>query len=314
MKSFFFLLLSLLTMVTAVNAQEFDSVIVRNGGSITVRNPGTYPWGINLDLSFPGGWAREFSLAYKGKGKLFSFGAKGTDGDLDYGYIGGNTTDPSAYQSPWMTFKGNGFVGINTLTPSARLEISGGPLWTTNGWRKSLKIQHDAAVEFTGLDKSFGLGTSGNMFYFFHTKQDGTGPADYYMVANGNTGNVTIGGGLDTQEAVTPYKLAVNGAIGARRIRVQQGPWADHVFYDDYDLPKLSDIEKYIKKNKHLEGIPSQEEVHKDGIDLGEMNKLLLQKIEELTLHIIDLNKKVEVLQQAQKKNKLYNSKRTGDG
>ncbi|HEY9259077.1 hypothetical protein [Chitinophaga sp.] len=87
------------------------------------------------------------------------------------------------------------------------------------------------------------------------------------------------------------YKLAVEGTIGARRVKVTQGSWADFVFYPDYKLPSLEEVEQFVKTNQHLPEIPSAKEVEKEGLDVGEMNKKLLQKIEELTLYIIEIRK-----------------------
>ncbi|MCG2611007.1 hypothetical protein LZZ90_05760 [Flavobacterium sp. SM15] len=92
------------------------------------------------------------------------------------------------------------------------------------------------------------------------------------------------------------YRLAVNGAVRAHRVKVYT-TWADFVFEDNYKLPTLQEVEKHIKEKGHLKDIPSASEVEKNGIELGEMNKLLLQKVEELTLYIIELNKKIETLQ-----------------
>lgn len=89
------------------------------------------------------------------------------------------------------------------------------------------------------------------------------------------------------------YRLSVNGSIRAHRIKVYT-TWADYVFHDDYKLPTLEEVENHINEKGHLIDIPSAKEVDANGIDLGEMNKLLLQKIEELTLYIIDLDKKIE--------------------
>lgn len=105
-------------------------------------------------------------------------------------------------------------------------------------------------------------------------------------------GNKNVGIGVDNPT----YKLTVNGAIGARSVKVSQEAWADYVFHPDYNLPKLPVVEQFIKENKHLPGIPSEKEVLEKGIDLGEINKLYLQKIEELTLYVIDLQKQVDVL------------------
>lgn len=92
-----------------------------------------------------------------------------------------------------------------------------------------------------------------------------------------------------------PYKLAVEGWLGARKIKVTAAnPWSDYVFDNDYRLWTLAEVEKYISDHKHLPDIPSAAEVAKDGIDVGENQALLLKKIEELTLYMIDQNKRTE--------------------
>lgn len=89
------------------------------------------------------------------------------------------------------------------------------------------------------------------------------------------------------------YALAVAGKIVSEEVKVAlQTSWPDYVFKKEYDLPSLMDVEMYIKKEGHLKNIPSEEEVLKNGINLGEMNAKLLQKIEELTLYIIEQQKK----------------------
>jgi hypothetical protein len=84
------------------------------------------------------------------------------------------------------------------------------------------------------------------------------------------------------------YRLAVNGKIRAQEIKVEASPWPDYVFEKSYRLPGLLETEKHIKEKGHLPGIPSAAEVKANGIDLGEMNAKLLQKIEELTLYLIE--------------------------
>ncbi|CAL1519022.1 hypothetical protein [Chitinophaga sp. MM2321] len=70
-----------------------------------------------------------------------------------------------------------------------------------------------------------------------------------------------------------------------------QTGWPDYVFHPDYELPSLQYVERFIREHRHLPGVASEKEILKDGLDLGEMNKTLLQKIEELTLYVIDLKK-----------------------
>ncbi len=98
------------------------------------------------------------------------------------------------------------------------------------------------------------------------------------------------------------YRLAVKGAIRADRVRVYT-TWADFVFEKNYQLPSLEEVEKHIVEKGHLKDIPSAKEVEEKGIELGEMNKRLLQKVEELTLYIIEMNKELqEVKNQLNKK------------
>ncbi|WP_303316204.1 hypothetical protein Q4Q34_12525 [Flavivirga abyssicola] len=114
--------------------------------------------------------------------------------------------------------------------------------------------------------------------------------ADVYV----ETGNVGIGTNSFVDGGDT-YRLSVKGKVRAEEVKVYN-TWADFVFQTGYKLPTLKEVEEYIKENGHLKDIPSAEEVKANGIELGEMNKLLLQKIEELTLYVIDLKKEIEIL------------------
>lgn len=94
------------------------------------------------------------------------------------------------------------------------------------------------------------------------------------------------------------YKLAVAGSMIAESIKVKlAATWPDYVFAKDYPLPSLNEMELHIKEKGHLSDIPSATEVKAKGIDLGDMNAKLLKKIEELTLHLIEQNKRVEKLE-----------------
>jgi hypothetical protein len=96
------------------------------------------------------------------------------------------------------------------------------------------------------------------------------------------------------------FRLSVNGNIRAHRVKVYT-TWADYVFEKNYKLPTLQEVENQIKLNGHLFDIPSSKEVEEKGIELGEMNKLLLQKVEELTLYVIQMNKEIELLKSKSK-------------
>ncbi len=121
------------------------------------------------------------------------------------------------------------------------------------------------------------------------------GSAHGVLSLNPDGGAVVIGG---TTDPGSNYKLTVEGRIGAREVKVTlQNPWPDYVFSPGYRLPDLSKIEQHILTYRHLPGIPSSAEVEKNGgIDLGEMNRKLLEKLEELTLYIIAQQKEIEKL------------------
>ena len=108
--------------------------------------------------------------------------------------------------------------------------------------------------------------------------------------------NENIGIGTNSfSDGLIEYRLSVDGRIRAEGIKVYN-TWADFVFEADYNLPTLSEVETFIKEHGHLKDIPSGAEVEEHGIDLGEMNKLLLQKVEELTLYVIQFNKEMNEL------------------
>lgn len=100
---------------------------------------------------------------------------------------------------------------------------------------------------------------------------------------------------------VSGYRLFVTGGILADEVRVNLssgGTWADYVFHKDYDLKPIAEVEQFIADNGHLPNVPSAQQVKEDGIALGEMAKIQQEKIEELTLYIIALNKKLEAQEQ----------------
>lgn len=114
-------------------------------------------------------------------------------------------------------------------------------------------------------------------------------PGGDVIIATGG-GNVGIG-----TENTAGYKLAVNGFIRAKELRINTG-WADYVFEKDYPLMSLEDIERFIQTNKHLPNIPPAAELIENGVDVSKIQEKMMAKIEELTLHLIEANKQIKKL------------------
>lgn len=117
--------------------------------------------------------------------------------------------------------------------------------------------------------------------------------SDTYLAKNAlfvsaATGNVGIG----VTTGLTA-KLSVKGEVRAQKVKVTQAGWPDYVFDSAYNLKSLREVETFVKNNQHLPEIPSAKEVSENGLDLGDMQARLLRKIEELTLHMIEQEKKI---------------------
>ncbi|NQX38341.1 hypothetical protein SAMN05421820_101357 [Pedobacter steynii] len=194
------------------------------------------------------------------------------------------------------TFVNNGEkVGIGTLSPQTPLTVYN----TAGGGHITIQVSDVPAVASRAdLDYQIVNGhTIGRISSYYSTSADGgSGGLWFWTRSNGNlqrnmaidpNGNVGIG-----TSGVTGYKLAVQGDIIAESIKVaMRTNWPDFVFDTKYRLQPLEQVEQHIKQFKHLPNIPSAAEVKEKGLDLGANQAKLLQKIEELTLYLIDQNK-----------------------
>lgn len=111
-------------------------------------------------------------------------------------------------------------------------------------------------------------------------------------------GRIYVGSGLWNRTFFSDYRLYVEKGVRTEKVKVDlNNGWADFVFEPNYDLKPLNEVETFIKKHKHLPDVPSEKELKEKGMDLGEMHKVQMQKIEELTLYIIALKKQNLVLE-----------------
>lgn len=211
----------------------------------------------------------------------------------------------------------NGYVGIGTASPTAKLHVAAGNEildgdLDING---NINVKSDQkSIQFASPGSSpqpmmfmFPSGTVntdrmviahspsyttwGLQYNDVSDRFDFLGAGSSRVSINLSNGNVGVG-------VTTPaYKLEVCGTIRAKEVRVETG-WCDYVFNKTYKLKSLQEVEKYIDEHKHLPGIAPATEVEKDGLKVGEMSKAMMEKIEELTLYVIELNKENKKLQQ----------------
>ncbi len=191
----------------------------------------------------------------------------------------------------WLTVKSGGNIGIGTTSPQDKLQI-GNAMAFHQGGHAILYFYHSyepsgtsdldpdkysAEVRFDGVRGNLRLGTSPSIIGYPIT----------HMTIN-KFGNVGIG------TTAPDAKLAVKGDIHAEEVQVDLTvPAPDYVFKEGYDLKSLEEVQNYIQEHGHLPNIPSAKELEANGIQLGEMNMKLLEKIEELTLYILLQEKKL---------------------
>lgn len=117
-----------------------------------------------------------------------------------------------------------------------------------------------------------------------------------------NMGQVVIGPQTITSGAHTDFRLSVDGKVLTKEIYVTASNWADYVFDNNYKLKPLSEVEAFVKANHHLPNIPSAKEISERGNNMGDTDRLLLEKIEELTLYIIAQDKRIKELEEGSNK------------
>lgn len=270
-------------------------------------------------LSPAGGSGTKTVLVDASTGKLV-VGAPSSTTAVSWNLGGNNITNPSAEYlgssnvsdlyiknggAPRIVIKSDGKIGVGTSNPTREFEVSSGSNTPAAMIVGSPSTNLSSIYWAINQHMSYGFGmystsTENNIGGIFRNINAAT-PEKIMTFARTSAGpQVWIG---DKKPTATPYSnatLSVDGSIVAKEIfvRDQQGAqWADYVFNKDYKLMPLSDVETYVNVNKHLPNVPSAKEIEEKGQGIGQLQVVQMEKIEELYLHMIELNKKVENLE-----------------
>lgn len=244
--------------------------------------------------------------------------------------VGGIVSSPSWANGPNKLFSEcpQVLVGIGTSTPTRQLDVVGEAKVSANLWANgSISIGSDLntfsklSIVNTNRTAAIQANTVGNtqpfqrLMFFEYNNTDTkimevvnttTGTTPFALHTNGamdihngtdrifhlgTEGSLELkSGGLQT------FKVETNGMIRGRRMKLDLNTWADYVFEPTYRLMPLTEVEAFVKKEKHLPNVPSEKELQVEGADVMEINKILMEKVEELTLYLIQQNKDTEAL------------------
>lgn len=208
--------------------------------------------------------------------------------------IGANATVTASNS---VVLGNNANVGIGNSAPANRLEITSSQA-SSSGLRFT-NLSANSSITSGNYSKALSVDANGDVILISSGQWtlDETG-----FISNGNPNGVKIGTGISTPVG---YKLYVSDGILTERVKVAlktSTDWSDKVFDAGYKLRSLNDVNFFIKQHKHLPNVPSAEELVQSGFDLAKMDAVLLEKIEELTLYLIDLKKENERLKKRVKK------------
>lgn len=208
-----------------------------------------------------------------------------------------NDADEGNTEGIFIGTTGNVGIKTNDMLESDDLTVSS----PTGKNQVSMRIKgHNnkpATAWMANGSKTIGMGVEGEKGYIYENHNSTTSKVITFKDGRVGIGDLTNGSNEITMTG--DHKLFVSGGITAEEVKVKlKTAWSDYVFYPDYQLKSLAEVETFIKQNGHLPEVPNAKTVEENGIELGEMNALLLRKIEELTLYILEQEKRIKALEE----------------
>jgi len=275
-----------------------DIISVNNSGAFRIYDGTNFAGGVGTDA-----WAN-------------------SGNNLDFAVYAPNNMNIYGGGQKRITILNSGNVGIGTASPASNLEVKGANTFDAPSVMRITNNTGDygrVGLILTGriqdANDAWNFGSLGrNAIVFAQNAANSganigaTGDEKYSIQLEGNTNSLgflsklnggapnlvlTQSGYVGIGTTIPDAKLAVKGIIHTQEVKVDMAGWGDYVFDKGYPLKPLSSVKSYIDENHHLPEIPSEAEVIKNGVNVGEMLKLQTKKIEELTLYLIDKDKQL---------------------
>jgi len=262
------------------DASNFSSLTMSGTGALTISNTGSSPYTFIKGSLITG----------TSSSNLYIASTTGAVNTAAAGYQFGVSTNTYFRTA----IGGTASIPISTTSNYSGLNVAASPFTVAAGinvpFAASTVINPIGAVTLNA-----GATVSNTATLYIDGSANTPSANNYALYSAGAAGLNYFAGyvAINTPTIPSGYQFAVNGSMIATSVVVKQYPWPDYVFKKGYQIPSLTDVSNYIKLNHHLPEMPSAKDVVKNGLNLGEMNKLLTKKVEELTLYMIDKDRQI---------------------
>ena len=271
--------------MTGISIQDLD-----DNTEIAIWAPGNgYTGGIGTvsqhDLTFFTANSDHLKLTTNGK---FGVGNMFPSYDLD---VTGDINFSGDLYKNGVLFDGGDDLGNHTATQNLDLD--------TNDIRSVRYLGFKSGTQASNISSN----SDGDMVFTVNSQN--SGGIQVMKIVDGTLFGSNQGVSIGSADLPSGYKLSVDGKVICEELTVKLSTtWPDYVFNSNYNLMSLKELQDYIKANNHLPNIPPANEIENGGLEMGEMTRLLMEKIEELTLYMIDANNRIQELEDELKKNK----------